>query len=83
MKSKAHLYLPWSVVAEWMASTSRQLPKVQPDRLRPRLASIEKLDGGCVLFRLIASNQRHGWSNHMLDRVNAPTLCHSRRQRKH
>jgi hypothetical protein len=73
MKSKAHLYLSWSVVAEWMASTSRQLPKVQPDRLRPPLASIEKLDGGCVLFRLTASSQDHGWSNDMLDRVKSRT----------
>jgi hypothetical protein len=54
MKSKAHLYLPWSVVADWVASMSSQLPKVQPNRLRPPLASIEQLENGCVLFRLTA-----------------------------
>jgi hypothetical protein len=54
MKSNVHLYLPLSVVAEWVASISRQLPNVQPNHLRPSLASIEQLDGGCVLFRLTA-----------------------------
>jgi hypothetical protein len=52
MKSNAHLYLPWSVVAEWAASTDSQLAKVLPDRRSGALASIEQLEGGCVLYRL-------------------------------
>jgi hypothetical protein len=52
MNSNAHLYLPRSVVAEWVVSTGGQLPKLRPDRPRVAVASIEQLDGGCVLYRL-------------------------------
>jgi hypothetical protein len=49
MKSNKRLYLPWSVVAEWMTP----IAKVQPGPQLP-LASVEQLDGGCVLSRLAA-----------------------------
>ena len=52
MKSNAHLYLPWSVVAEWVVSTGGQLPKLRPDRRRVAVASIEQLDGECIVYRL-------------------------------
>ncbi len=56
MKSNAHLYLPWSVVAEWMAS------KTYPAVSRPqhgslsRTAKVETLEGGCELYCLAAAN---------------------------
>jgi hypothetical protein len=51
MKSNAHLYLPWSVIAELVAA---QLSKAKSDRPRVPVASAESLDGGCVLYRLTA-----------------------------
>ena len=51
MKSNAHLYLPWSVIAE-VASTGARLLKAKSDRPRVPVASAESLDGGCVLYRL-------------------------------
>jgi hypothetical protein len=48
MKPNAHLYLPQSVVEEYLVSIGA--PKVQRDR-RP-VASVERLDGGCLLYRL-------------------------------
>jgi hypothetical protein len=54
MKSNAHLYLPWSVIAELVASTGVQLSKAKSDRPRVPVASAESLDGGCVLYRLTA-----------------------------
>lgn len=51
MKSNAHLYLPWSVIAEWAAS--KTCPAVSLHRSLFRGARIEKLDGGCDLYRLI------------------------------
>ena len=52
MKTNAHLYLPWSVIAELVASTGAQLSKAKSDRPRVPVASAECLDGGCVLYRL-------------------------------
>jgi hypothetical protein len=51
MKCNAHLYLPWSVIADLAASTGAQLGKVKSDRPRVPVASTESLDGGCVLYR--------------------------------
>jgi hypothetical protein len=40
MKSTAHLYLPWSVIQEWLAmSMGSQLAEVQPGRPRGSVAS--------------------------------------------
>ena len=47
MKSNAHLYLPSSAIADWMASTNQTNTR----RPRPPQASIEKLDGGCLLIK--------------------------------
>jgi hypothetical protein len=52
MKSNAHLYLPWSAIADWVASRGAQLRKAKSDRPRVPVASAECLDGGCVLYRL-------------------------------
>jgi hypothetical protein len=53
MKCNAHLYLPWSVIAELAASTGAQLSEAKSDRPRVRVAAlVECLDGGCLLFRL-------------------------------
>jgi hypothetical protein len=51
MKCNAHLYLPWSVIADLAASTGAQLRKAKSDRPRVPVASAESLDGGCVLYR--------------------------------
>ena len=53
MKCNAHLYLPWSVIAELVASADAQLPKVKSDPPGVPAASVESLDGGCVLYRLL------------------------------
>jgi hypothetical protein len=55
MKCNAHLYLPWSVIADLAASTGAQLGKAKSVRPRAPVASAESLDGGCVLYRLTAS----------------------------
>jgi hypothetical protein len=47
MKPNAHLYLPLSVIKEYLISIGAQK---QPDR-QP-VASVERLDGGCLLYRL-------------------------------
>ena len=48
MKPNARLYLPQSVIEEYLVSIGA--PKVQPDR-QP-VASVEQLDGGCLLYQL-------------------------------
>jgi len=48
MKNNAHLYWPPSLIEEYLVSIG--VPKVQPDR-QPA-ASVEQLDGGCLLYRL-------------------------------
>jgi hypothetical protein len=53
MKCNAHLYLPWSVIAELVAATGAQ-SKAKSDRLRVPVASAKSLEGGCVLYRLKA-----------------------------
>jgi hypothetical protein len=54
MKCNAHLYLPWSVIAELATSVDAQFSKQKSDRPRVQVASAESLDGGCVLYRLTA-----------------------------
>jgi hypothetical protein len=51
MKCNAHLYLPWSLVAQRIAMGRPQSPSMPADRPR-EAASIEHLDGGCLLYRL-------------------------------
>jgi hypothetical protein len=58
MKSNAHLYLPWPVIADWAASTGAQLGKAKSDRSRVPVASAEPLDGGCILYRLTVFGDR-------------------------
>jgi hypothetical protein len=53
MKCNAHLYLPWSVIAELVASSDSQLSKMKSDPPVVPTASVEVLDGGCVLYRLL------------------------------
>ena len=50
MKNNAHLYLPQSVIEEYLVSIGTA--KVQPDRPTVPVASVERLDGGCLLYRL-------------------------------
>jgi hypothetical protein len=57
MKSNAELYLPWSVVAELVSSSGGRLSKA-PDRPSEPVASMEQLDGGCVLYRLVRIRPR-------------------------
>ncbi len=52
MKSNAHLYLPWSVVAEWVDSNTYPTLSRQQRRSVFRAAKVEKLDGGCELYWL-------------------------------
>lgn len=58
MKCNAHLYLPLSVIAELVASTGAQLPKARSDRPGAQAASVEQLDGGCLLYRLNRKRDR-------------------------
>jgi hypothetical protein len=53
MKCNAHLYLPWSVIAELVVSADPQSSKVKSDPPGLRVASVESLDGGCVLYWLL------------------------------
>jgi hypothetical protein len=50
MKCNVHLYLPWSVIAELGASADPQLSNVKSNRPGVPVASVETLDGGCVLY---------------------------------
>jgi hypothetical protein len=60
MKSSAHLYLPWPVIAEWLTTSKGcQLPEVLLVRPRGPMASVERLEGGCVLYRLTPGEGRH------------------------
>ena len=60
MKCNVHLYLPWSVIAELGASADPQLSNVKSDRRGVPAASVETLDGGCVLYRLFATVEMSG-----------------------
>jgi hypothetical protein len=61
MKSKTYLYLPWSVIEEWLGSlTGCRFTEAKPRRFRVSVASVEQPDGGCELYRLAA----HGGGNH-------------------
>ena len=60
MKCNAHLYLPWSVIAELAASVHAQLSTAKSDRPRLPVVSVESLDGGCVLYRLFAAVEMSG-----------------------
>ena len=57
MKSNAHLYLPWSVIEDWLAgSRGCQFTEARGRPSIP-LASIVELEGGCVLYRLTPREQ--------------------------
>ena len=51
MKRNARLYLPWPVVSAFLASVMPAAEERPPNRGNP-LASVERLEGGCLLFRL-------------------------------
>jgi hypothetical protein len=51
MKPNAHLYLPMSVIDEYLASIGKGPPRVQQEPPRPK-ATAEQLEGGCTLYRL-------------------------------
>ena len=53
MKCNAHVYLPWSAIAELVASSDPQMSKVKSGSPGVPAASVEILDGGCVLYRLL------------------------------
>jgi hypothetical protein len=52
MKSSAHLYLPWSVIAEWLGTSKGHLPAAAPEASPMPVVFLERLEGGCVLYRL-------------------------------
>jgi hypothetical protein len=60
MKCNVHLYLPWSVIAELGASADPRLSNVKSNRPGVLAASVETLDGGCVLYRLFATVEMSG-----------------------
>jgi hypothetical protein len=51
MKRNANLYLPWPIVSAFLAST---VPATDPQLYRADklFASVERLKGGCLLYRL-------------------------------
>jgi hypothetical protein len=51
MKRNARLYLPWPTVSDYLA-VKIKAADVQPRRRKPS-ASVEMLEGGCLLFRLL------------------------------
>jgi hypothetical protein len=60
MKSNAYLYLPWSVIEEWLGSlTDCRFTEATPRRFRVSVASVEQLDSGCELHRLAAQWRRN------------------------
>lgn len=54
MKNNVGLYLPPTVVEEYLASIGAQLPppKLQSNRPKAPVASVEQIDGGCIVYRL-------------------------------
>ena len=52
MKSNAHLYLPWSVVASKTYPAFSRLQR----RSLSRVAKVKTLDGGCQLYCLAAAS---------------------------
>ena len=52
MKRNARLYLPWPAVSAYFASVTVQAADAQPRRRGRPPASIERLKGGCLLYRL-------------------------------
>jgi hypothetical protein len=62
MKSNAHLYLPWSVIEEWLAtSMGYQLKEMRLGRSHSQVASVEQLEGGCVVYRLTPRSGRNAF----------------------
>jgi hypothetical protein len=55
MKSNVNLYLPWSAVAEVMPFQHGRLITSQPIRPGLPVVSIEEIDGGCKLYRLVSN----------------------------
>lgn len=60
MKSKAHLYLPRAIVEDFLDATSFDAANMQRRDLDTSVVFTERLEGGCVLYRLDATKQRRG-----------------------
>ena len=53
MKDNAHLYWPSAALSERPVTSSNPLPTMQSDGALARaLISIERLDGGCIVYWL-------------------------------
>jgi hypothetical protein len=57
MKNNARLYLPWPLVSAFVWPDVGRPPQARRDRRNPPLASVERLDGGCLLYRLSCSRR--------------------------
>ena len=57
MKSNARLYLPWPVVSAFLEFVAAPAAEAPPKRYDKPLASIERLDGGCLLYRLLTEHR--------------------------
>jgi hypothetical protein len=60
MKRNARLYLPWPIVSAFLAWVASSPAEAQTKRHGMLLACVERLDGGCLLYRLSAENQPAG-----------------------
>jgi hypothetical protein len=59
VKLNAHLYLPWSLIDEFLASSkASKVREVRPTGPGVPVASIEQIEGGCVLYRLLRPDSR-------------------------
>jgi len=52
MKNNARLYLPWPLVSAFVWPDVGRPPEARRDRRNPLPASVERLDGGCLLYRI-------------------------------
>jgi hypothetical protein len=57
MKHTARLYLPWPVVSAFLASVGVPAAKAQPKHHDKPPASVERLEGGCLLYRLLTEKR--------------------------
>jgi hypothetical protein len=55
MKRNAKLYLPWPVISAFVAPVAVPATDAQLYRGGMPLASVERLKGGCLLYRLTAA----------------------------
>jgi hypothetical protein len=58
MKSNARLYLPWPVVSAFVEAVAAPAAEALPKHHDAPFVSVLRLDGGCLLYRLPAENQR-------------------------